>query len=70
MRGKGIFSVNLPVFVGKIQENRSGFLGRFKGVRGEIRNPPGLVFFLPLFLLEKQKKKWDSPRKSAEDFQP
>ena len=46
------------------------FLGALRGFGGGIRNPPGLFFFLPLFLLEKQKKKWDSPRKSAEDFQP
>ena len=44
-------------FAGKIQENQSGFLGRFKGAPGGNRNPPGLVFFLQLFLLEKQKKK-------------
>ena len=68
--GKEIFDAYLPVFAGKIQENRSGFLGRFKGVRGEIRNPPGLVFFLPLFLLEKQKEKWDRTRKFAEEAQP
>ena len=62
MRGKEIFFVNLPVFAGKIQENRRGFLGRFKEVRREIEIPPGSfsfasVFFLSLFLLEKQKKK-------------
>ena len=33
------------------------FLGAFKGAPGRNRNPPGLVFFLSLFLLEKQKKK-------------
>ena len=30
---------------------------------GGNRNPPGLVFFLQLFLLEKQKKKLDGSRK-------
>ena len=44
-------------------KNRSGFYGRFKGAPGENRNPPGLVFFLQLFLLEKQKKKLDGSRK-------
>ena len=33
------------------------FLGALKGAPGGNRNPPGLVFFLSLFLLEKQKKK-------------
>ena len=45
------------------------FLGALRGFRGEIRNPPGLVFFLSLFLLEKQKKKWNRTRKFAEDHQ-
>ena len=42
-------------------------------VQGSLRgnrNPLRLVFFLPLFLLEKQKKKWDRSRKFAEGFQP
>ena len=46
------------------------FLGALRGFGGGNSQSPGLFFFLPLFLLEKQKKKWDSPRKSAEDFQP
>ena len=31
-QGKAFFGVYLPISAGKIQENRSGFLGRFKGV--------------------------------------
>ena len=62
----------LPVHIGPLgscrlvadsQKNRSGFSGRFKGASGGNRNPPGLVFFLQLFLLEKQKKKLDGSRK-------
>ena len=37
--GKEILGVYLSNFAGKIQENRSGFLGRFKGVRGGIEIP-------------------------------
>ena len=40
MRRKEIPDVYLSNFAGKIQEDRSGFLGRFKRGRGEIRNPP------------------------------
>ena len=51
-------------FVADSHKNRSGFSGRFKGAPGGgNRNPPGLVFFLQLFLLEKQKKKLDGSRK-------
>ena len=32
VHGKEILGANLSVRAGKIQENRSGFLGRFKGV--------------------------------------
>ena len=42
-------------------------------VQGSLRgnrNPLRLVFFLPLFLLEKQKKKWDRSRKFVGDYQP
>ena len=63
----------LPVHIGPLgscrlvadsHKNRSGFYGRFKGTPGGNRNPPpGLVFFLQLFLLEKQKKKLDGSRK-------
>ena len=41
----------------KSRKTEGVFSGRFKGAPGENRNPPGLVFFLSLFLLEKQKKK-------------
>ena len=54
----------------KSRKTEAVFLGASRGLRGEIRNPPGLVFFLPLFLLEKQKKKWDRSRKSVEGLQP
>ena len=62
----------LPVHIGPLgscklvadsQKNRSGFSGRFKGAPGGNRTPPGFVFFLQLFLLEKQKKKLDGSRK-------
>ena len=62
----------LPVHIGPLgscrlvadsHKNRFGFSGRFKGAPGGPRNPPGLVFFLQLFLLEKQKKKLDGSRK-------
>ena len=62
----------LPVHIGPLgscrlvadsHKNRSGFSGRLKGAPGGNRNPPGLVFFLQLFLLEKQKKKLDGSRK-------
>ena len=49
-------------FAGKIQENRDGFLGRFKGLRGESKSP-GLVFFSQSFLLEKQKKRLRGSRR-------
>ena len=62
----------LPVHIGPLgscrlvadsHKNRSGFSGRFKGTPGGNRNPPGLVCYLQLFLLEKQKKKLDGSRK-------
>ena len=68
--GKGIFGACLPVFAGKAQENRRGFSWSVQGSLRGNRNPLRLVFFLPLFLLEKQKKKWDRSRKFAEGFQP
>ena len=55
--GKGIFGACLPVFAGKAQENRRGFSWSVQGSLRGNRNPLRLVFFLPLFLLEKQKKK-------------
>ena len=100
--GKEIFDAYLPVFAGKIQENRSGFLGRFKEVRREIEIPPGpkpqtsaafavwkgrnehrgketplaaarsvvVISDAPLFLLEKQKKKWVGSHSFVGDHQP
>ena len=62
----------LPVHIGPLgicrlvadsHKNRSGFYGRFKGAPGGKSKSPGLVFFLQLFLLEKQKKKLDGSRK-------
>ena len=47
-------------YAGKVQKNRRGFSGRFKGAPGGNRNPPGLVFFCQRFLLEKQKKMLNS----------
>ena len=68
MRKKEILGAYLSNFAGKIQENRSGFLGRFKGSGGNSQSP-GLFFFCQRFLLEKQKKMLDRSRKFAEDFQ-
>ena len=39
------------------KKTKAVFLVALRGLRGEIGIPPGLVFFLQLFLLEKQKKK-------------
>ena len=47
--------IGLPGNAGKIQENRSGFLGRFKGSGGN-RNPPGSFFLLPAFSFWRSKK--------------
>ena len=46
------------------------FLGVSRGLRGEIRNPPGPLFFCQRFLLGKQKKMLDGSRKSVEVSQP
>ena len=39
---KGNFGAYIyyQIRAGKVQKNRNGFSGRFKGVREEIRNPP------------------------------
>ena len=67
---KGLLRMQLyQIRAGKVQKNRSGFSGRFKGFRGKFAIPR-LVFFLPLFLLEKQKKKWDCTCKFVEGYQP
>ena len=47
----------LTNLAGKIQENRSGFLGRFKEIRREIEIPPGSFSFCHFFF-------WRSKRKS------
>ena len=44
--GEGFYGANLSVFAGKIQENRSGFLGRFKRVWRKIEIPVCFVFLL------------------------
>ena len=67
--GEGVFGANLSAFAGKIQENRSGFLGRFKGSGGNSQSP-GLFFFCQRFLLEKQKKMLNCTCKSVEELQP
>ena len=41
----------------RFKKTEAVFLGASRGLRGGNRNPPGLVFFLSLFLLQKQKKK-------------
>ena len=43
-------------FAGKIQENRGGFLGRFKGLRGEIEIPRARFLF-PVFSFGEAKEK-------------
>ena len=45
------------------KKTKGVFLGALKGAPGGNRNPPGLVFFLQLFLLEKQKKMLNRTRK-------
>lgn len=47
----------------KSRKTEAVFLVGSRGLRGEIEIPPGIVFFLQLFLSEKQKKKLDGSRK-------
>ena len=46
----------VSVFAGKIQENRSGFLGRFKEARGKIEIPPGSFSFASVFFWRSKRK--------------
>ena len=55
---------------GKAPRKPKGFSWSVQGSLRGNRNPLRLVFFLPLFLLEKQKEKWDRTRKFAEEAQP
>ena len=68
--GKGIFWRMSASLRGKGPRKPKGFSWSVQGSLRGNRNPLRLVFFLPLFLLEKQKKKWDRSRKFAEGFQP
>ncbi len=55
---KEIFGAYLPIHAGKTQENRSGFLGRFKEVRREIEIPPGSFSFASVFFWRSKRKCW------------
>ena len=61
MRGKEILGVYLSNFAGKIQENRRGFLGRFKEVRREIEIPPGSFSFCHFFFWRSKRKSETAP---------
>ena len=50
-------------FVADSHKTEAVFMVGSRELRGGNRNPPGLVFFLQLFLLAKQKKKLDGSRK-------
>ena len=69
MHGKEIFAQSIK-FRGKGPRKPKGFSWSVQGSLRGNRNPLRLVFFLPLFLLEKQKKKWDSSRKFVGEHQP
>ena len=56
MRRKAISDAYLPVPAGKIQENRSGFLGRFKGLWGKIEIPSGSFSFYHFSFGEAKEK--------------
>ena len=43
-------------FAGKIQENRGGFLGRFKGLRGESKSPRARFLFAAFSFGEAKEK--------------
>ena len=55
-------------FRGKSPEKPKRFFWSVQGGPEGNRNPSGLVFFLPLFLLEKQKKKWSCSCKFLRRF--
>ena len=56
MRRKEILGAYLSVFAGKIQENRRGFLGRFKGAPGGNSQSPRARFLLPAFSFGEAKE--------------
>ena len=68
--GKGIFWRMSASLRGKGPRKPKGFSWSVQGSLRGNRNPLRLVFFLPLFLLEKQKKKWDCTCKFVEGYQP
>ncbi len=61
MQRKEIFGAYPSNFAGKIQENRSGFLGRFKEVRREIEIPPGSFSFCHFFFWRSKRKSETAP---------
>ena len=67
---KGIFYAYLSNPRGKDPRKPKRFSWSVQGSLRGNRNPLRLVFFLPLFLLEKQKKKWVGSCKFAEEPQP
>ena len=58
----------LSVFAGKIQENRRGFLGRFKEVRREIEIPPGSFSFCYFFFWRSKRKSRSAPANLQNGF--
>lgn len=63
--GLAVCQISTPFLLSreKSRKTEAVFLVGSRELRGEIEIPPGLVFFLQLFLLEKQKKKLDGSRK-------
>ena len=61
MQGKEILGAYPSNFAGKIQENRRGFLGRFKEVRREIEIPPGSFSFCHFFFWRSKRKSETAP---------
>ena len=70
MQGKAFFLRKSIKLRGKDPRKPKRFSWSVQGSLRGNRNPLRLVFFLPLFLLEKQKKKWDSSRKFVGEHQP